>query len=211
MAPSTLTAAEITAALVDDLLESHPDAVVLREFTCPAGRVDLLAITDALHGFEVKSDFDSLQRVDAQLAAYSRYCQTLTFVAGRTLAIQLLRSLPSWCGVRLAIRGEHGVSLLDLRESRRNPLADAQHAALLLHREELRSLTGHQEARASRAKLRKLFTSSADDEVEMFERIAASLRRRAPLRSVAQRESCDDSSLPEATFLGFQFASSPLR
>jgi hypothetical protein len=94
MAPSILTASEITAALLRDLLGSHPDAVVLREFTCPAGRVDVLAITDALHGFEVKSDLDSLQRVEAQLAAYSRYCQTLTFVAGRTLAIQLLRMVP---------------------------------------------------------------------------------------------------------------------
>lgn len=211
MGRGSLTATEITVALVDDLLESHPTAVVLREFTCPAGRIDVLAITDRLSGFEVKSDFDSLQRLDAQLAAYSRYCQRLTFVAGRTLAIQLLRALPSWCGVRLAIRSEHGVSFLDLRESRRNPLADAQHAALLLHRAELRALTGDTEARGSRAKLRKLFSSSADDSKEMFDRIAAALRRRAPLKSDGQQESCDDSSLPEATSWGFPCASSRLR
>lgn len=211
MAAASLTAEVITVALIKELAKSAPDAVVLEEFACPSGRLDVLAVTDRLDGFEVKSDLDSLQRVESQLAAYTRYCQTLTFVAGKTLAVPLLRRLPSWCGVMLAIRAGNEISFLELRKARRNPFADAQRAALLLRRDELISLTDCHEARPSRAQLRTAFTRSTHGESEIFEVVAASLRLRARLKAAGLRASCDGSSLLAAKSSGCLSASSDWR
>lgn len=206
------TAQEITTALIGQLKAGAPDAVVFREFSLPSGRLDVLAITTGLHGFEIKSDFDNLDRVEAQLDEYSRYCQTLTFVGGRTVALPLLRMLPCWCGVKLAVARHDGISLLDLRLAQRNPFADARNAALLLRRDELMALTGDTRAHASRSDLRTALGSAVQGgEIRMFEKIVGSLRQRPPRGSGARRESCDGLLQPESTSSDYRFASSRSR
>ena len=131
-------------------------AVVLEEFTAAGGRLDVLEIYgEKLAGFEIKSDFDSLQRVDAQVASFSQYCDTLTFVAGRRLALPLLRTLPIWCGVLLAYRAISGKTiLLPLRYPRINPFVTATASASLLRRDELLiKLSGKGRIRARRREL----------------------------------------------------------
>ncbi len=131
-----LSELEIRTALIQSLACGK---VVLEEFPASGGRLDLLAISgETLDGFEIKSDFDSLQRVDTQIAAFSQYCDTLTFVAGRRLALPLLSSLPLWCGVSLAYRSTtRQVIVIPLRHPRINPLVSATASISLLRRDEL--------------------------------------------------------------------------
>lgn len=137
-----LSELEIRTALIQSLPHS---AVVFQEFPASGGRLDLLAISGpTLAGFEIKSDFDSLQRVKAQVTAFSRYCDLLTFVAGRRLALSLLPALPVWCGVSLAYRPTSDqIILLTLRHPKPNPLISATASISILRRDELLAIAPH--------------------------------------------------------------------
>src|SRR5437868_3972985 len=43
--------------------------LILQEFGCNAARIDLAVVNGALHGFEIKSDCDSLERLDSQIVS----------------------------------------------------------------------------------------------------------------------------------------------
>lgn len=174
-----LSELEIRTAVIQSLACG---AVVLEEFSSAGGRLDLLAVCDeTLAGFEIKSDFDSLQRVDAQLAAFSQYCDTLTFVAGRRFALPLLRSLPVWCGVSLAYRTTaRRVVLLPLRHPRENPLMSVDASLSLLRWHELAAIASPDvQTRMRRRELQeKLLTKYSFGELRTCLSTALMLRER---------------------------------
>lgn len=205
MTNGALTADEITRALWRQLTASKPFAAILSEVPCAHARLDLLAVDDRLNGFEIKSDYDTLDRVDSQLDAYARFCQTLTFVAGPKLAVRLLRTAPAWTGIVLAMRTEVSVRLVTLRDPRLNPFADAEAAVVLLKHAELLKIL---QIKRSRAALRaSLIANRHRDDV--FATVAEALKQRVRARSGEPPRLCDDSSRLEAISAGCPDVSSP--
>lgn len=138
-----LSEREVRDALLHELRSKSSDSDIIEEFSAAGGRVDVLEVSlSSLSGFEIKSDFDSLDRVQGQITAFGRYVDTLTFVAGRRWALALLRDSPVWCGVKLAYRSGPIVRLIELRQSRQNPLIDLRSRLSLLWRAELLALSG---------------------------------------------------------------------
>lgn len=176
-----ISTSEITAALVERVSHAESNAVILREFVSPGGRIDLLVVSERLAGYEIKSDFDSLQRVDSQVYAFSRYCGSLTFVAGRRLAVPLLRALPIWCGVILAVRREERVTLVELRQSKANPHAAPEEMVTLLWRTEL-EIAMNLRTKGSCTELRSQFLASRTHD-QIDESVALALRRRSRAQS----------------------------
>ena len=72
-----LTDTEIRTALRSRLMASDAaerDTVVLDELGvfCGQARIDLALVNGSLHGYEIKSNRDSLRRLGGQMALYSR-------------------------------------------------------------------------------------------------------------------------------------------
>lgn len=171
---------DIRHALYEYLSATAPRAFLIEEFVSHSGRLDVLAVGHVISGFEIKSDCDSLHRVESQLACFSQYCDTLTFVAGPRFALPLLQSLPEWCGVMLAYRRNAQVELVTLRMSQKNPLVDAGTSLSLLSKKELHQIG---KGRASRRFGTK--RQAVDDLVnlvpfeEIRKHVRVSLKRRA--------------------------------
>lgn len=77
--------------VVDELEVGYGDA-----------RIDLAVINGNLHGFEIKSNHDSLFRFERQLTEYTKAFEYLTFVVGDKHANHILKIIPSWCGLMVA-------------------------------------------------------------------------------------------------------------
>lgn len=109
-------------------------------------RIDVAVANCALHGYEIKSAADTLQRLPVQADAYSRIFDCVTLVtAGRHLE-PTLRMIPTWWGVVQAIETQGQVTLELVRDSGPNPGIDPYSVAQLLWREEaieLLDLLGH--------------------------------------------------------------------
>jgi hypothetical protein len=196
---------DIRVALASHLekrFSSDPGTLILHELGIASGssRVDLAVINGKLHGFEIKSDFDTLRRLPSQSLSYNAVFDQMTLVLGTTRKENLSGIIPDWWGI---VRVDGSLKLKVLRRGKKNPSRNALALAKLLWREEALSFI---ENRGSVIGLRSkprtyLFEQIARDftlnEIATFVRQA--LKAREGWRSDALRIPDGDSSLPDAT------------
>lgn len=97
---------EIRARLYPLLL----GGVVIDELPTGTTRADVVHITDAfMHGYEVKGDGDTLQRVENQLRCYAEVYDFVTFIVTEKHLAKLLLRLPEWVGVLVAPTDDLGL------------------------------------------------------------------------------------------------------
>lgn len=133
----------IRKVLKQELMRRHKknkDTLILDELVVGHGavRIDLVVLNNRLHGYEIKSDLDSLRRLPGQIRAYNSVMDRVTLVVGYRHAYNALRIVPEWWGVKLAeIRKINGTVILSsARSPRRNPEIDLNAIVALLWREE---------------------------------------------------------------------------
>jgi hypothetical protein len=110
--------------------------LILQEFGCNAARIDVAVVNGALHGFEIKSDCDSLERLDLQIAEYGKIFDYVTLVTGNRLFDSARRRVPSWWGIGLAIFTDEAVHIRERRKPKKNPCPDPLSLAQMLWKRE---------------------------------------------------------------------------
>ena len=95
---------EVRAALHVDLgilYGAEPDTLIVNELgVCSAAvRIDVAVVNGALHGFEIKSQLDTLERLPVQQEIYSRVFDTVTLVAASRHLRKVEEIVPKWWGV----------------------------------------------------------------------------------------------------------------
>ena len=104
-------------------------------------RIDVAVINGYVHGYEIKSARDNLDRLGRQLQVYRQTLQKLTVVTASRHKSRLWDELPSWCGVIEVEHGpRHGTKLHLVRSARLNPEVDSVMLAHLLWRQEVLEL-----------------------------------------------------------------------
>jgi hypothetical protein len=132
---------DIRNALRTDLHRTYgadPDTAVIDELSIRRGgtRIDLALVNGVLHGFELKSDYDSLCRLAEQVQAYGSVCNRATLVVGERHVKDAADLVPSWWGIRI-VRSCSGRPIFrDLKLPQRNPSLDPIAIAQLLRRSE---------------------------------------------------------------------------
>lgn len=120
-------------------------------------RVDLAVVNGALHGYEIKSDQDTLTRLPVQVDLYSRVLDYATLVVGEPHLKKARTVIPRWWGIFVVKSGKDGEpALTRIRKAQQNrrqdPVAMAQ---LLWAQEALLILESHGLAKGLRGKSRK--------------------------------------------------------
>lgn len=100
-------------------------------------RVDVAVINGALHGYEIKSDSDTLERLPHQIKAYCQALDYVTLVASPRHLERAEAMVPVWWGLVSAqnVRSGH-VKLKTVRRRKRNPRITPLGLAVYLWREE---------------------------------------------------------------------------
>lgn len=120
-------------------LRAVPGTIIIDELGLSHAkvRVDVAVINGHIHGYEIKSAADSLNRLPFQLAVYRDCLEKLTIVCAGKHAPAVLEMSPSWCGIIVATRGRRGaISFKTVRLPRRNPNVSVPYLARLLWRAE---------------------------------------------------------------------------
>ena len=129
----------IRAVLLKDLKVRFPDKkhdLILQEFGCNAARIDVAVVNGALHGFEIKSDCDTLERLDSQISEYNRIFDFMTLVSGRKLLESAKKKIPDWWGLSLAVWTSDSVSIEEIRKPKMNVSLDSSSLAEMLWKSE---------------------------------------------------------------------------
>jgi hypothetical protein len=153
----------IRAALKAELEKLHagdPKLRIVEEFGIEHGaiRIDVAVVNGLLHGYEIKSDRDTLLRLPEQMDAYNSVFDQVTLVVGRQHLFDAINLVPDWWGITVAKFGSHGsVVLNQIREAGNNAQQRSISIARLLWRNEaLRILEEAGKADGLRSKPREL-------------------------------------------------------
>jgi hypothetical protein len=122
-----------------ELGQRFPDPehdLILQEFCCNTSRIDVAVVNGSLHGFEIKSDSDSLDRLIGQVEQYSRVFDFVTLICGRKLFSAARELVPKWWGLRTAKFENGEITLPEIRSPKQNTSQDKAALARMLWKDE---------------------------------------------------------------------------
>ncbi|PTB23724.1 hypothetical protein C9I56_37605 [Paraburkholderia caribensis] len=172
---------------------SDPRVLVMEELGLEHGtcRVDIAVINGLIHGYELKSDADTLIRLPQQVTVYSRTLDKATLVVGERHAKEAELLIPHWWGVKVSYAGPRGAVHIDsLRPASANPDISPYHVAHLLWRDEAIAIleplgVDKKELRGGRTKLYALLAQLLPSNL-LREHVREALMRRTKWRRPAQ-------------------------
>lgn len=102
-----------------------------------ASRIDIAVINGLIHGYELKSDVDSLTRLPEQIKIYNSVLDKITLVVGKKHLYKAFKLVPEWWGITIAKASNVGlISFYHIRNAEKNPNQDNMAIASLLWRNE---------------------------------------------------------------------------
>lgn len=99
-------------------------------------RIDFAVINGIMHGYEIKSDRDTLDRLPEQVEEFNAVFDKLTVVVGKCHLYQAIHIVPDWWGIMLAKFNDSQLVVQVIREPEYNREQVALSIARLLWKEE---------------------------------------------------------------------------
>lgn len=117
----------------------EPDTVVINELDVCAGvsRADVAVINGKIHGYEIKSKQDNLERLPGQIESYNLVFDTMTIVTYKSHLKKVRSIVPKWWGIKCIDEKKGEVVLKDVRKPKENNNIDIQNVAMLLWKDEM--------------------------------------------------------------------------
>lgn len=182
--------------------EAEPSSLIVEELGLCRGtvRADIAVVNGLLHGYEIKSDRDSLRRLAHQTTMYGRVFDRATLVVGHRFERCAPSLVPPWWGIRTVRCVEETLTIITIRHSLPNPSRDPRALVeLLWYDQALALLEELGAARGVRGKPRAdLWDRICHlcDIEEIADAVRANLRAR-PIRPESGK--CDESSRAVST------------
>lgn len=153
--------AAIREALKKELARKHAsdrELRIIEEFGVRHGvaRIDIAVVNGVLHGYEIKSDLDTLERLPEQMHEYNSVFDQVTLVVGKKHIYHAINVVPEWWGITIAkVNTDNSVVFNHIRDAQDNKERENVSIARLLWREEaLQMLEEQNEAVGYRSKPR---------------------------------------------------------
>ncbi|MGA1824150.1 MAG: sce7726 family protein [bacterium] len=162
-------------------------------------RADIAVLNGHFIGYEIKSDTDSLRRLNNQITIYNSVFDRLFAVVAPCHLNEAMTLLPDWWGVILVSEGKRGaIYFKTARHSKQNRYVDDYAVAQLLWRDEAQEILTNLGIRGKvlREKRANLYThiSKKLDSSELRKTVKKYLMNRANWRRPLQLLSRDDLS-----------------
>lgn len=184
-----------------NLFPRDPDTLVINELGICQGiaRIDVAVINGKIHGFEIKSDSDTLERLPSQLEVYNRVLETMTIVTGEKHLGKVKKIIPKWWGIIKVSQTNKEVCFEKLRKSHENPSIDPLSLVQLLwHNEAVSILEHYNLSKGLRNKPRRFLWSALAQNIPIMELsrvVRDTLKKRESLKKR------DNQQLAEGAFL----------
>ena len=99
-------------------------------------RIDVAVINGAFHGYEIKSDRDSLRRLPGQVKMYNKVVDKATLVVGQRHLDDSMALVSDWWGIIQVETDRREIRFRTIREGSNNPHIEATALVQLLWRED---------------------------------------------------------------------------
>lgn len=173
--------AAIRSALSSKILSRktrRSDTVVVEELGLNQGQAlaDVVVVNGSIKVFEIKSDRDSLRRLERQVAVYGQVVDHATLVVGEKHLLRAVELLPSWWGVVVASATSRGIRLRSIRTGTRNPNRRVESLVRLLWRNDAIELLRRKDAHRDLSRGPKYMMWARICEIFSLEEVASEVR-----------------------------------
>ena len=127
----------LLAALAKEHLHDSNTRVIEEFGLCQgSARVDVAVINGSIHGYEIKSERDTLYRLPRQQNIYNKVLDSITLVVSNKHLKKAEKEVPIWWGLCEAQHIEDNVSIQIIRPPKKNKNIDPSALVQLLWRDE---------------------------------------------------------------------------
>ena len=128
----------IHSQIIPGIVANSPSRIVDEmEICCGDARVDIAVINGKLHGFEIKSEADTLARLQGQISAYNQVFDTMTIICGENHLGSIVKMIPEWWGIYVAKINFGNIELTRFRCAEINQTVSGLALAQLLWKSEM--------------------------------------------------------------------------
>lgn len=193
------------------LKSEDKDTLLVEEFSLSScdTRIDLAIFNGSIHGFEIKSDKDTLERLPHQAISYEKVFGYLYIVVGEKYASKVCEMLPDYWGVFIANKNKGIVRLERIRKPKKNNNQDPTTMANMLWRKEvLDILEKYNLAKGIRSKPRSVLCealSRALDLIDLEKEVRFAIKARGDWRVDLRQKQHDEKSQHAAMLSDYQF------
>lgn len=118
--------------------DGDSDTFVIEEMGLCQGdaRIDVAVVNGSIHGYEIKSEKDTLKRLSGQQVIYSKVLDYVTVVACSRHLSKVEKSVPHWWGLNEVIHKNGKIQIVKIRPHQENTGIDPNALVQLLWRDE---------------------------------------------------------------------------
>lgn len=118
------------------------DTIIIDELDICSGlsRIDVAVINGVIHGYEIKSEVDTLKRLPLQMNYYNKSLEKISVATNPVHLKAIKKYVPKWWGLIL-VNENKKVNLTEIRKAKINPEVEGKSLLQLLWKEELFDIT----------------------------------------------------------------------
>lgn len=168
-----LNDSQVRKMLLDELnamYDGDPNTRIINELGIDFGssRIDVAVVNGMIHGYEIKSDVDTLERLPRQMEFYNKLFQRVTIVASRKFYDRICTEVPKWWGIKII--SADNTRLINKRKGGLNNKQDKNTLLRLLWKKDLEELVDRlgfpkKMKRMKKHQLLELFSQEADMDI----------------------------------------------
>lgn len=130
----------LVLAELQDAYRNDDDTKIINEMGIAHGssRIDIAVVNDILHGYELKSESDSLKRLPRQAHYYNQLFERMTLVIDRKFLNEAFEIVPKWWGISVVNKSYN--RMIQIRKGRRVKTKNYELLTNLLWKDELEKL-----------------------------------------------------------------------
>ncbi|MFJ9498758.1 sce7726 family protein [Brevibacillus centrosporus] len=137
--------ADVREVLLEKLQVKHgeePDTLIINEMGVCLGqsRVDIAVVNGVIHGYEIKSESDTLSRLPTQMLDYNKVFDKVTIVTADDYLEKVKEMIPDWWGIIVVTNKKGQARMKYAKRGRKNPSQDPYSLVQLLWRDEVLTL-----------------------------------------------------------------------
>ena len=127
---------------LSNIQKYDPSTIIIPEVEICMGysRADIMMVNGILHGFEIKSDRDTLERLKYQMGYYEQVFEKITIVTGEKFSDEIYNIVPDYWGIiEASFYKNKNIKLRNIRMAKKNYYIDEYSLIQLLWKDEILS------------------------------------------------------------------------
>lgn len=194
---------DMRRALISSLINvsefNNPDTFLINELDICGGvsRADVAIVNGQIHGYEIKSPQDNLERLPFQIPSYNQVFDTMTLITCEKYLQNVRKILPTWWGISCVSKTKNGLTLKIKRRPKINRHVNSLQLAQLLWKDELLELIylKTEIKKGVKSKTRLQLASIVSEKIsrqEINDFVRETLKNRVGWKAVQLTQLCDD-------------------